>query len=63
MWLTSGVNCGKVTHAGLLIKDSFIGIEISDVKPTIDEHTKVEKAIEELFGENKKAFPIRLIDI
>ena len=63
MWLTSPQNCEKVIACGLTIKESFIGIETKSVEPTKEEHNKVSNAIEKLFEENKKAFPIRLIEL
>ena len=62
-WLTSSLNVNKVKNAGLIIKESFIGIEIPDDKPTGEQYTIVSSAIEKLFGENKQAFPIRLLDL
>lgn len=62
-WLSSPNNCEKVTKSGLKIKDPFIGIVVKDGKPTEKEYNLVNNAIEKLFGDNKKAFPIRLIDI
>lgn len=63
LWLTSPQNVNKVTSLGLEIKESFIGISVSDDKPNAEQYNKISNAIEKLFGESKKAFPIRLIDL
>ena len=62
-WLTSPQNINKVSSLGLEIKEPFIGIPISDDKPNAEQYNKISNAVEKLFGENKKAFPIRLIDL
>ncbi len=62
-WLRSPLNVNKVLKAGLIIKDPFIGIEILDSKPNAEQYNLVNNATEQLFGQNKKAFPIRLLDL
>ena len=62
-WLTLPDNEEKVVNSGLVIRESFIGVEIKSSNPSNQEYNIVNNAIEKLFGENKKAFPIRLIDL
>lgn len=62
-WLTSNINIEKVKTSGLLIKDSFVGIEIKNNEPTKEENIYMNNAINDLFGSHIKAFPIRLIDL
>ena len=62
-WLTSSQNKEKVTARGLVIKDSFIGIELKNNEPSNEEEITMNNAIDNLFGNHKKAFPIRLIDL
>ena len=62
-WLTLPDNEEKVINAGLVIRESFIGIEIKSNNPTNEEYNIVNNAIEKLFEENKKVFPVRLIDL
>ena len=62
-WLTSAENVTKVHGAGLSIKSPFIGIEIHSNQPSEEEYNKINKAIDLLFEENKKAFPVRLLEI
>ena len=63
MWLSSEFNREKVINAGLTIRNPFIGIEIKKDEPSKEELEYVENAIESLFGNHKRAFPIRLIDL
>lgn len=62
-WLTSNINIEKVKMSGLIIKDSFIGIEIRNNEPTKEENIHINNAINNLFGSHLKAFPIRLINL
>lgn len=62
-WLTSPQNIEKVNACGLKVKDPLIGIELKEEKPTTEELNLIHEAIEELFGENKRAFPIKVIEI
>ena len=62
-WLTSPQNTERVRNAGLTIRGSFIGIEVGDTDPSTEECNLINNAIENLFGENKKAFPLRLVEI
>ncbi|OGI19842.1 MAG: hypothetical protein A3B68_08520 [Candidatus Melainabacteria bacterium RIFCSPHIGHO2_02_FULL_34_12] len=62
-WLTSPQNREKVTAQGLSIKEPFIGMEINNNEPSEEEKNKVDKAVNNLFGNHIKAFPIRLIEL
>ncbi len=62
-WLTSLQNREKVTDLNLLIKDSFIGVEVKNDKPTDEEMKFVGEAVNKLFGNHKVAFPVRLIEL
>ena len=62
-WLTSLQNREKVTDLNLLIKDSFIGVEIKNDKPADEEMKVVNEAVDKLFGNHKVAFPVRLIEL
>ena len=62
-WLTSAENVTKVHHTGLSVKKPFIGIEICNNQPSEEEYNKINKAIELLFEENKKAFPVKLLEL
>lgn len=62
-WLTLPQNRAKVIHLGLIIKDSYIGIEIKNKEPTETENNIVYNAVNNLFSSHIKAFPIRLIQL
>jgi hypothetical protein len=62
-WLTSLQNREKVAGLNLFIKDPFIGIEIKNNKPTDKEMKLVDSAVNELFGNHKIAFPVRIVEI
>lgn len=61
-WLTVQSHIEKLNTFGFDIKSPFIGIIIKDDKPSKEEYEKVENGINELFGNHKKAFPIRVIE-
>lgn len=61
-WLTVPDQAKSVEENGLIIKSPFIGVEINGSKPTKDEVEKVERAIDNLFGNHKIAFPIKLLE-
>lgn len=49
--------------AGLCVQDPYIGIEINKNEPTEEEYNIMNSAIDKLFGESKKAFPVKLINL
>ena len=62
-WLTSLQNREKVLEFKLIIKDSFIGVEVKDNEPTDEETKLVNAAVDQLFGNHKIAFPVRMIEL
>ena len=62
-WLTSLQNREKISELKLIIKDSFIGIEIKNSEPTNEETKLVNEAVDKLFGNHKIAFPVRMIEL
>ena len=62
-WLPSLKNREKLENLNLIIKDPFVGIEIKNNKPTDEEMKLVDSAVNELFGNHKIAFPVRVIEL
>ena len=62
-WLTSLQNREKVSELNLLVKNPFVGIEIKNSEPTDEETQLVNAAVDQLFGNHKIAFPVRMIEI
>ena len=62
-WLTSLQNREKVSDLKLIIKDSFIGVEVKNNEPTDEETKLINAAVDQLFGNHKIAFPVRMIEL
>ena len=61
-WLTSPQNRERVNALGLTVNAPFIGIEVKNDIAN-EEKKAIHAALDKLFGENKKAFPVRLIEL
>ncbi len=62
-WLTSSQNREKIKDLNLAIKDTFVGIEIKNDKPTNEEMKLVNDAVDKLFGNHKIGFPVRVVEL
>ncbi len=62
-WLSMPSHIEQVRSLGIEIKSPFIGININAETPTEEEFKTVDNAVNVLFGNHKKAFPIRVIKL